>query len=116
MSDEEMWWIEYFAFAGILFLVYCVLRLCVIWDGLWLRDKSPSSNAPGHPVDTAPLSARVLHTREALESAAQPHTQTFKRVQLVNSRRQEIANSAYFRKSEPSKPPEEEHGFTLLLV
>ena len=101
MSDEETWWIEYFAFAGILFLAYCVLRLCVIWDGLWLWERSPSSDTPGHPVDTAPLSARVQHARESLESAVQPHPQSFKQVQLANSRRRQIADSAYFHRPEP---------------
>jgi hypothetical protein len=116
MTGEEIWWFEHLAFSGALFLVYCFLRLCVTWDGLWLRDKSPSSNEPGHAVDTAPLSARLQQTREGLESVKRPHPQSFKHTQLVNSRQQEIANSPFFHKPEPPQTPEEEHGFSLFLV
>jgi len=116
MSDKEMWWIEYFAFVGIMFAFYCVGRLSLRWDGLRLKDPSPTSNEPGHAVDTAPLSARVRQTREELGSDKQLQPQNFKYAQLINSRQQEIANSPYFQKPEPPQPPKEERCFTLLLV
>lgn len=110
--------VEYFVIFGVLFAGYAVFRIFV-WDEMDFRPlpREKVDDSPGKPIDAAQLSDRVRDLRGNLQTRPKRQTLSFKQSLLIESRREKVAQSDYFRRPPPPEKPEEEHpGLTAILI
>lgn len=94
-------WTEYFAAVGVMFLIYCIVRVGWWLDNRSYRNAPPPESQPGDfsgaTINIAPLAERVHHLQENYAREAHEHPPDFKKPLLVEERRKEIAQMAYFQ-------------------
>ncbi len=116
---------EYFVIVGLLLLLYCLIHMIFWWDRRGFQRIASSMPSDwkrtgdmGKPIDTSLLSTRVQSVRQAYQTENRPHPMSFKRSLRVESKREEIAQKAFFQKPTPVGPFDEhdQHGPILLLM
>src|SRR5579863_1636137 len=110
-------WAEYFIIFGVLFALYCVVRLAIWWEILSrphfdLRPLSKPYSGFVTLINASPLLDRVEQVRQDCLTHAHGESPSFKKAFLVESRREELSHHSYFHKPPPPPPqtPEDEGG------
>ncbi len=110
--------VDYFTAVGVMFTGYCVVRGLIWWQ--FRMDARPVSRAEFFDgrvpvIDAVSLSKRLEQVRQSQEAKPQG-TLPFKKSFLVESRREQLAQSSFFQRPPQPERPEDEHGMTVLLV
>jgi hypothetical protein len=114
-------WMEYFEFISSGLLFYALLRLAIWAEFHYLpREKSPKNTGePGTSIDASKLAERVGELREQGYANEVKSTDASKKLLLVEEKRRQLEQMAYFQKPPPApEPPEHEHkdGLHLMLI
>jgi hypothetical protein len=107
---------DYFTIAGVLFVLYCIARV-PFWCDQRLAKRLPREwHGSGHAVDASPLVTRLQRVREENYAGVAGRPAPFKREALVESKRQELAQMAFFQRPVTPEPPPEEHQDHLMVL
>jgi hypothetical protein len=116
---EPVFSTDYFIMFGVLFALYCLIRIA-LWREFQLHPRQPPSTpylGMATSINTSALADRLQQVRQDRLAQAREQSPSFKKSLLVESRREELSRHSYFHKlPTPPEPPEEEHGLTVLLV
>jgi hypothetical protein len=113
-------WGEYFAGFGVMFVIYAIIRI-----GIWLDFRSYRKPLPEKPwdgsatfINISPLAERIQHVKEDYGTGPQARPADFKKPLMVEEKRKEIAQLAFFQNVREPAPEEHEDdgGPALLLV
>lgn len=109
---------DYFILVAILAGCYLVARLAIAESFRLPKPPLERSFGEGHPLDTTSLVGRVQQVREEMPNKASSNQfAQFKRAQLVENKREQMAKLDFFQPPPPTPPTlEDERQLYLLLV
>ena len=112
-------WVAYFSIFGGLFLLYTVVRFS-LWEACRPPKGEPedwkTDARPGTPIDASLLAKRVEQLKKDYTGELPATQDTFKKPLLVEQRREEIAQLAFFHRPKEPDPPEKDDGFAWMFV
>ncbi len=113
MSTWEVYLINF----GVLLLGYVIVRLC-IWDCMRLPKppKERQTTEPGTALDAGPLAERVNQARLHYEGELRLSQDAFKKPLLVEQKREQLSQLAFFQRAPEREPHEKDEGLTLMFV
>ncbi|MDB6108538.1 MAG: hypothetical protein JWR69_288 [Pedosphaera sp.] len=106
----------YFATVAVMFLAYCTIRAFALNELRWLGRPVDKSSLTGKSIDTDSLAVRVESVRQNYRAEIQSEPSSPNRALLLKTKREQVAQLAFFHRPAPPQPPDEEHGSSTWLL